>query len=78
MTFPSNDKQHAICSAIAAHWKEHGYAPTRRELMAMTGISSTSVVSYWLTRLRERGYVLVEAEKARALRLTVAGEEFAA
>jgi repressor LexA len=70
-------KREAICAAIARHWRDHGYAPTRREIVEMTGISSTSIVAYHLLRLERDGAVENDGRKARTLRLTEMGEELA-
>jgi repressor LexA len=51
-----------------------GYPPSIREIGEATGISSTSVVTYYLKQLEEWGYIERDAKFSRALRLSgVAG-----
>jgi repressor LexA len=48
----------ALLDAIVEYKEEHdGVAPTMRELMALTDMSSTSVVSYHLGQLERRGFI---------------------
>jgi len=47
-----------------------GYPPSIREIGEATGISSTSVVTYYLKQLEEWGYIERDAKFSRALRLT--------
>ena len=47
----------ALIDAIASFWQRCGYAPTYRELRDLTESSSTSVVHYRLSRLRDAGLV---------------------
>lgn len=49
---PSNATR--LYEAIRAWQRKHAFPPTHRELMAATGISSTSVVAYNLRLLKER------------------------
>ena len=46
-----------------------GYPPSIREIGEATGISSTSVVTYYLKQLEEWGYIERDARFSRALRL---------
>ena len=48
----------AIVAAIRQYQADHGYPPTIRELQAMCGLSSTSVVSYHLVRLQAAGRIV--------------------
>jgi hypothetical protein len=45
------ERRAAVRTAVDRFWMENHYPPTTRDLMAMTGISSTSVVRYYVTRL---------------------------
>lgn len=67
----------AIVEAIARHGAERGYPPTVRELMTATGLSSTSVVAYWLNVCIREGLVIREPLLSRALGLTAAGRALA-
>jgi len=51
---------------------ENGYPPSIREIGAAAGISSTSVVSYNLRHLEEKGYLSRDREVSRGLKLTSA------
>ena len=52
---------------------DKGYPPSIREIGEETGISSTSVVTYYLHQLEEWGYIERDAKFSRALRLAGAG-----
>lgn len=49
---------------------EEGYPPSIREIGEATGISSTSVVTYYLKQLEEWGLIRRDAKFSRALRLS--------
>jgi len=60
-----------VLQAIKASWAAEGYSPSIRDIMAATGITSTSVARYHLLRLERAGvmkrtpgvarsYVLIE------------------
>ncbi len=55
--------------------REQGYPPSIREIGKATGISSTSVVTYYLKQLTEMGLIERDAKYSRALRLPNAGPE---
>ena len=71
-------RMRAIVEAIARHSAERGFPPTVRELMTATGLSSTSVVSYWLNACVREGLVVREPLLSRAIGLTAAGRALAA
>jgi repressor LexA len=51
-------RQEALLDAIIAYKDKHdGCAPSIRELVIATDITSTSVVSYHLSRLELKGYI---------------------
>jgi repressor LexA len=58
-----------ILAAIAQYSRENGYPPSVRELVALVGASSTSVIDYHLRRLRRAGRVTWVQGKARTLRV---------
>lgn len=64
-----SDRQRSIIEAIRRSINSHGYPPTVREICAMAGISSTSVVNYNLKRLEEGGYLRRNPETSRGIRL---------
>ncbi|HEY72070.1 MAG: repressor LexA [Chloroflexi bacterium] len=65
-----SERQQNILEFLAEYVEENGYPPSIREIGVAADISSTSVVSYNLERLQERGYVSREREVSRGLKLT--------
>lgn len=59
-----------LVAAIRGYYDEHGYAPSVRDLMTRTGMSSTSVVTYWLRKLRADGLVDYEDRVPRSIHVT--------
>jgi SOS-response transcriptional repressor LexA len=62
-------RQVAILRFIGKHIKDKGYAPNIREIGLATQIPSTSVVSYHLGKLEERGYLERDDRVSRGLRV---------
>jgi repressor LexA len=62
-------RQQRMLQAIRDFLEENGYPPSIRQLGKLTGISSTSVVSYNLDILQRKGYVVRDPEVSRGLRL---------
>ncbi|HRQ39156.1 MAG TPA: transcriptional repressor LexA [Chloroflexota bacterium] len=67
---PLSDRQKSILSYIQSYVAEHGRPPTIREIGSAVDISSTSVVNYNLTKLKEKGLLERDADVSRGLRLT--------
>lgn len=67
-----SERQQGILGFLAEYVEENGYPPSIREIGAAVGISSTSVVSYNLERLAERGYLSRAREVSRGLKLAAA------
>jgi repressor LexA len=65
-----SDRQKEILGYIWTNLQNEGRPPTIREIGEAAKISSTSVVSYNLNKLKEQGYLEREKEVARGLRLT--------
>lgn len=63
-------RQQKILTFIREYSEENDRPPTIREIGKAAKISSTSVVNYNLTRLKEKGFVEREAEVSRGLKLT--------
>lgn len=59
--------RNATLAALRGYQETYGYAPSLRELMELTGASSTSVVSYRLKRLESDGLVKRSPRLARAI-----------
>ena len=67
-----SERQKRILEFLSEYIDDNGYPPSIREIGAAAGISSTSVVSYNLRRLEERGYLSRDKEVSRGLKLTSA------
>jgi repressor LexA len=67
-----SERQRRILEFLAEYIEENGYPPSIREIGTAADISSTSVVSYNLKRLEERGYISRDKEISRGLKLTPA------
>jgi len=63
-------RQQNILAFLGEYISENGYPPSIREIGAATGTSSTSVVTYNLKRLEEKGYISRDREVSRGLKLT--------
>jgi repressor LexA len=59
-----------ILSFVWTWQQEHAYCPSVREILAGTGISSTSVVMYNLKKLRAAGLVEFTDGDSRTVRIT--------
>lgn len=64
------ERQQKVLDCIAAYVDEHGFPPTVREIGDAIGVNSTSLVSYYLKRLEERGLIVREPSMSRAIQLT--------
>jgi repressor LexA len=64
-----SERQQKIVEFLKEYVEENGYPPSIREIGAAAGITSTSVVSYNLRRLEERGYISRDREISRGLKL---------
>lgn len=67
---PLSERQKNILAFIREYVQENTRPPTIREIGRAAKISSTSVVNYNLTKLKEKGFLDREAEVSRGLRLT--------
>jgi len=65
-----SEKQLTILSFIEEFIDEHDYPPSIRDIQNGCDISSTSVVSYNLDRLKESGYLNRHSEVSRGLSLS--------
>ena len=62
-------RQQAILAYIKKYVAENGYPPSMREIGQAAEVSSTSVVSYNLNILQEKGYIQRDREISRGVRL---------
>jgi len=68
-------RQRRMLEVIREYTDEYGYPPTIREIGELVGISSTSVVSYNLTALQNKGLLARDPEVSRGLRLVDEDED---
>jgi len=64
-----SERQQRILKFADEYIEENGYPPSIREIGAAAGISSTSVVTYNLLRLEEKGYISRDRDVSRGLKL---------
>jgi repressor LexA len=72
MDYRLSERQRRILEFLGTYVEENGYPPSIREMGAAAGISSTSVVSYNLRRLEEKGYITRDRDVSRGLKLVSA------
>lgn len=65
-----SERQESIMSYIAQSLQKNSRPPTIREIVEATDITSTSVVSYNLGKLEEKGYVARTKDVSRGIQLT--------
>jgi repressor LexA len=65
-----SERQRNAFDFIKNHMQMNGYPPTVREIGEAIGVKSTSLVTYYLKQLEERGLITREASKSRAILLT--------
>lgn len=65
-----SERQQNVFNFIRAHMQMNGYPPTVREIGEAIGVKSTSLVTYYLKQLEQRGLITREASKSRAILLT--------
>lgn len=66
-------KQNEILDIIIKYIENEGIPPTTREIGELAGLSSTSTVHGYLTRLEERGYITRRKESPRSIRVIKKG-----
>ena len=71
---PPRWQPYLLMEFVARWTRTQGYCPSVREIQDALHVSSTSVMTYRLRRLREMGAVDYEDVLTRTLRLTAAGE----
>jgi repressor LexA len=63
------ERHHKILNFVREYQYENGYPPSIREIGEKTGISSTSVVNYYLDQLEKRGLIERDRKISRGVRL---------
>ena len=64
-----SDRQKKILEVLESFQLKNGYPPSIREICGQAGISSTSVVNYYLEQLEEMGYIERDRRISRGVRL---------
>ena len=64
-----SERQKKILEVLEHFQNETGYPPSIREICDQAGISSTSVVNYYLDQLEEMGYIERDGRVSRGIRL---------
>jgi repressor LexA len=64
---PLNDRSIAVLEFIKAYRAEKGFAPSLREIGEHIGVDSTSLVTYYLDRLRKDGYITRDPRISRSI-----------
>ncbi len=63
------ERQKKILEVLQRFQDQNGYPPSIREICDDTGITSTSVVNYYLDQLKEMGYIERDRRISRGVRL---------
>lgn len=63
------ERQIKILEVLERFNNQNGYPPSIREICEKTGISSTSVVNYYLNQLEESGHIERDGRVSRGIRL---------
>jgi len=64
-----SDRKKRILEFLSEYQVQFGYPPSIREIGERTGISSTSVVNYYLDQLEKAGYIERESHISRGIRV---------
>ena len=64
-----SDRHKRILEYLGEYQRKYSYPPSIREIGDKTGISSTSVVNYYLAQLEAQGYIEREKNISRGIRL---------
>ncbi|MCX6065393.1 MAG: transcriptional repressor LexA [Chloroflexi bacterium] len=63
------ERHHKILDLLQKYGEKEGYPPSIREIGEQTGITSTSVVNYYLEQLEKWGYIERDRRISRGLRV---------
>ena len=64
------DRSRQVYDFVRAYTARHGYAPKLREIADHLGIASRGVVHRHLRALEEEGFIRIEPDRARGIRLS--------
>ncbi|MFM8320595.1 MAG: transcriptional repressor LexA [Chloroflexota bacterium] len=70
-----SERQKKILEVLQSFQQEFGYPPAIREICQRAGISSTSVVNYYLDQLEEMGYIQRDGGVSRGIRVLKSAED---
>ena len=65
---PLTPKQQAILDFVGEFSRDHGFAPSLREIGEAVGLTNVSAVRGHVAALEKKGYIAKEADKARSIR----------
>ena len=60
-------RERRVLTCIKQHMAVHGYAPSVREMMDGAGVTSTSLIAYYLQRLEHYGFIKMTPRLARSI-----------
>ncbi len=63
------DRHRKILDVFERFQNQNGYPPSIREIGRLAGITSTSVVNYYLDQLEEAGFIERDRNVSRGIRL---------
>ena len=69
------EKELEVLRAIDAFIKQNKYSPTVREIGRQVGLSSSSTVHSYFSKLQEKGYIEKQSALSRSLILTDEGRK---
>lgn len=64
-----SNRQQCMVDYIGVFWRDHGYPPSIRDIVAGCSLSSTSVADYNLKILEKKGYIRRHREVSRGIEL---------
>ncbi|WP_456273649.1 LexA family protein [Bacillus sp. AK031] len=62
-------RQKEVLEAISEYGNKNNYPPAYRDIGEMVGLKSSSTVSWFLHKLKEKGYISWEPTQPRTLRV---------
>lgn len=72
-TYYSKRRERALLRFIRVYTEEHGYPPSRREMLPTIGLRSASDAQRLVLDLERKGLVEIDPNIQRGLRITKAG-----
>ncbi len=69
MTIPLTQTEWNVLTFLQQHIRQHGYAPTHRDICQAVGLHSTSSVADVLRRLASKGAINYQRHSRRAIQV---------